>query len=80
MDYIHTRFAKLSVIYAEEIRNYREDNSRRSFARLHMASLSWPGMDAWHDGQVNMCFPNSINKKSKLLSAISGYFHHCFDI
>ena len=29
MDYIHTRFAKLSVrvIYAGEIRNYREDNS-----------------------------------------------------
>ena len=30
--------------------------------------------------KVKICCPNSINKKSKLLSAISGYFHHCCDI
>ena len=35
MDYIHTRFAKLSVrvINAGEIRNYREDNNTKSFRK-----------------------------------------------
>ena len=35
MDYIHTRFAKLSVrvIYAGEIRNYREYISTKSFRK-----------------------------------------------
>ena len=35
MDYIHTRFAKLSarVIYAGEIRNYRECISTKSFRK-----------------------------------------------
>ena len=35
MDYIHTRFVKFSVrvIYAGEIRNYREDNSTRSLRK-----------------------------------------------
>ena len=59
MNYNYTRFAKLSVrvIYAEDIRNYREDNSTGSFfARLHTDSLPWPGMDTLQGKWKGMSF------------------------
>lgn len=53
MDYIHTRFAKLSVrvIYAGEIRNYREENSTLEIfsqgCNVHTVSLCWLNMNTW---------------------------------
>ena len=57
MDYIHTRFAKLSVrvIYAGEIRNYREYISTKSFRKAEYNQFILARHEHLGKGNVRVC-------------------------